>query len=388
MSKTKRLNNVGFADSDRNLVDLAQTHGTPLYVYDLRRLRARAAELRSALSGAGVRLFFATMANDREPVLRLLADVGVGACVNSIPHLDLAVASGFIPEQMQFTSTGVTTEDMRTLQRRGIRLNVDSLTQLKTWFELGALEAGIRVNAASLKRGVRDDRIGIEASEVHSAVTSAAELNGKISGLHIYVGTNFQHHEEMLPTLEVFFDFAASIRGLSYVNIGGGIGIDYQHHGPGFDIGAFGDAVSEYTRRLRARLEQHVEVIIEPGRGLTADCATFITSITDVKKLNGKRFATVDGSIAVFPRPLLYPDSPHRVRELRTGISSPQEIKREIETFIVGRTTFSRDILGSSSLSGDLRVGDLLALDDAGAYSQSMASRFLGQPEPYAVYLD
>ena len=269
MSKTKRLNNVGFADSDRNLVDLAQTHGTPLYVYDLRRLRARAAELRSALSGAGVRLFFATMANDREPVLRLLADVGVGACVNSIPHLDLAVASGFIPEQIQFTSTGVTTEDMRTLQRRGIRLNVDSLTQLKTWFELGALEAGIRVNAASLKRGVRDDRIGIEASEVHSAVTSAAELNGKISGLHIYVGTNFQHHEEMLPTLEVFFDFAASIRGLSYVNIGGGIGIDYQHHGPGFDIGAFGDAVSEYTRRLRARLEQHVEVIIEPGRGLT-----------------------------------------------------------------------------------------------------------------------
>jgi diaminopimelate decarboxylase len=62
--------------------------------------------------------------------------------------------------------------------------------------------------------------------------------------------------------------------------------------------------------------------------------------------------------------------------------------KGAVKTLVVGRTTFSRDILGTALLSPDLRIGDLLALDDAGAYSQSMASRFLGQPEPYSVFVE
>ncbi|MFL6253777.1 MAG: diaminopimelate decarboxylase family protein [Pyrinomonadaceae bacterium] len=373
--------------SDAKLSALALEHGTPLYVYDLLRLRARVAELRDALASAEARLFFATMANDCPQVLRLLAGAEVGACVNSIPHLRLAREAGFPTQRIQFTSTGIARADMRLLQAAGIRTNLDSLLQLEVWFGLGAREAGLRVNASSLGRGRNADRIGIDAAEVEKAVAAATHFGCSLTGLHIYLGTNFQHHDEMLPTLESFFDLAASVSGLRYLNIGGGIGINYRHEGPSFDVYAFGRGVEQYARSLRARLKRHVEIIVEPGRGLTAECGTFVTSVTDIKELGERRFAAVDGSIAVFPRPFHHPETPHRIRKLDAA-REPVPNDEYTDTLIVGRTTFSRDILGSASLPKNIRIGDLIAFDDAGSYSQSMASRFLGQPEPQVAFLD
>lgn len=368
---------------DNELTRLARSRGTPVYVYHLVRLRQRIASLRQALEGVNADLFFATMANDRMPVLKLIAELGVGACVNSTPHLTLASECGFPDSRIQFTSTGVSLHDMRLLLARNIRCNLDSISQLETWCDLGASEAGIRINAASIGHGLPGDRIGIEASKLMIAETVAAERGTKLSGLHIYVGTNFQRPSEMLPTLEGFFDLATKLRSLAYLNIGGGIGVNYRRDGHEFDIFEFGRGLRLLAERLRQAVGRDVRIVVEPGRGLTASCATLVTTVTDVKELGEHRFAAVDASIAIFPRPFHHPESPHRVRLL--GKDSSSTCAGEV--VIVGRTTFSRDILGSLSNSS-LAAGDLLALDDAGAYSQSMASHFLGQPDPEMVFIE
>jgi diaminopimelate decarboxylase len=373
-------------NSDSRFSALADEHGTPLYIYDLQRLRARVEEMRSAFRAAGCSLFFATMANDRLPLLRLLAGMKVGACVNSMPHLSLARQAGFPKSKIQFTSTGVARADMQTLQGLEIRSNIDSLLQLETWFELGGAEAGIRVNAASLGSGAREDRIGIEVCDLAKAEAKARSVGRNITGLHVYVGTNFQHPDQMLPTLASFFEVAGSMASLSYANIGGGIGVDYGHRGADFDLSVFANSVGKQTNRLRTILGRPIEVIFEPGRSLVANCGTFVTRVTDVKRLRDQGYVGVDGSVAVFPRPLHHPETPHRIRHLTGG--NARNGKGYRNTCVVGRTTFSRDILGTASLPRDLRPGDLLAVDDAGAYSCSMASRFLGQPEPYEVFLD
>lgn len=371
--------------SDAALVELARRHGTPLYVYDLDALRERVEELRLALVGASAELYFATMANDRLPVLQTLASLGVGACVNSVAHLELARAAGFDSDKMQYTSTGMSRADMELVEARRIRANLDSVSQLVAWFEAGGREAGIRVNAASLRGDSEGDRIGVEAAAVSDGVELARRLGLQVSGLHVYVGTNFQRSEEMLPTLDAFFDLASRVESLGYVNIGGGIGVDYQHTGPGFDVQAFGDCVATYAARLRERLGRWVDVLFEPGRALAAASATFVTAVTDVKFLGGRRFACVDGSVAIFPRPLHHPESPHRIREIDEGVA--RATAAETLTVLAGRTTFSRDILGSAHLRDDLEAGTLLAFEDAGAYCQSMASRFLGQADPREAWL-
>lgn len=367
--------------TDRDLAEVVKRVGTPLYIYDLRVLTARVAEFRAALRGADVDLFFATMANDRSRVLKRLADMGVGACVNSLPHLQLALGAGFEAERVQFTSTGVTGDDMRVLQRMGIHANLDSAAQLETWLK-GARTAGLRINAASLGRGIKHDRIGVDAGELEAVQRAASQRGGRISGLHIYVGTNFLRPDEMLPTLGAFFDLAATVRDLQYVNIGGGIGINYDGKASSFDLTAFGTGLATYATRLREQVARPVRIIFEPGRGLSAGCGVFVTSVTDVKHLGDNRFASVDGSIAVFPRPFHHPESPHRVRCLTRTTEC-----EGVPTTVVGRTTFSRDILAHCELPERLQVGDALCFENAGAYSQSMASRFLGQPEPRTLFL-
>ncbi|MFI7535872.1 diaminopimelate decarboxylase family protein [Streptosporangium sp. NPDC049376] len=370
--------------ADDSLAALALERGTPLYVLGLTSLRERVREMSDRLTWPRGRLYFATMANDHPAVLTELAGLGLGACVNSMPHALLALDSGFRPADVQFTSTGTTAEDMRELLTLGIPVNADSLGQLWQWGEVGGRRAGLRVNAASLGGGAPRDRIGVEADQVMEVVAAAMDHGVDVTGLHVYTGTNHPCAAAMLPTLDALFALAAAVPHLEYVNVGGGIGVDYAHNGVLFDLESLGERIRDCHRRLEAAVARDIMVVMEPGRAMTGPCGRFVTAVTDVKTLAGVRYVAVDSSVAMFPRPLQHPESPHRIRILRRSTPvGPDE--RMSQAVVVGRTTYSRDVLGQTELPDDVRVGDLLVFDDAGAYCQSMASRFLGQREPSFV---
>ena len=369
--------------SDTRLTAIANKFGTPCYVYDLSAFRNRVHEIRAAFDISSFRLLFASMANPRSEFLRTAAELGVGACVNSITHLSMAEAAGIDRKAIQFSSTGISTHDMLELRERDVRVNLDSERQAEQWYALsGGLRAGIRINAGSLGSG-SGDRIGISVGKLGELVSLAKSHGSEVEGLHVYVGTNFPSSDGMLPILERFFDLAKTVPELKYVNIGGGVGVDYSGHSE-FDLPRFGSAVSELCGNLRKFFGRDIQLFFEPGRSLAARAGLFLTAITDVKELDGKRYLAVDGSVAVFPRPLHHPDSPHKVRLL---LSADDNSSDQDDAVVVGRTTFSRDILATCRLPKNADVGDILAFEDAGAYCWSMASRFLGQPEPATVCL-
>jgi len=172
------------------------------------------------------------------------------------------------------------------------------------------------------------------------------------------------------------------VPSLEYVNIGGGIGVDYAHSGRVFDYGRFGAEVSLLADDLSSFLGRSVRVYCEPGRSMVAEAGVFVARVTDIKELLGDTFVAVDGSVAVFPRPFHHPDNLHHVRALR-----PETHGKVGSVVIVGRTTFSRDILARCELC-EPKMGDLLVFEDAGAYCQSMSSQFLGQKAPAYVVTD
>lgn len=366
--------------SDIEPVRAAQLFGTPLFYYSLGTLRAQIDRLRRAMSRRPVQLLFATMANDRADILRAIAGEEVGACVNSIPHLQRALAHGFRAEAVQFTSCGLPLDDMAYLQALGIRANLDSPSQIAAWCGLkrGA-RVGARINAASLADSpAPQDRIGMDLADFARARDMARLLHGRVDGVHVYAGTNFQSSRDMLPILRGIFELVREHRDLDYVNIGGGIGVDYLHEGTGFDYDAHGEAVCDLARSASDGRDRPLKVFFEPGRSLVASSGLFITRVTDVKTLHGTRFVVVDASVSLFPRPYHQPGSYHRARLL----DGPDDGADTVLSTVVGRTTFSRDVLGSYKLPCDLPVGSLLAFEDAGAYCESMISRFLGQREP------
>jgi diaminopimelate decarboxylase len=330
-------------ETDREVVGVAEQLGTPLFFYSLKALRDQIARLRKSLSGYPVRLLFATMANDRAEILRAIAEQGVGACINSIPHLQRALEHGFAPDSIQFTSCGLPVADMCFLQALSIPANLDSPSQIEAWCKLkqGAV-VGARINAASLDGSTAPpDRIGMDIPDLERAREIASDLGGRVNGLHIYAGTNFQSARDILPILRAIFNLVRHYPDIDYLNIGGGIGIDYAHTGQEFEYHAFGEEVCSLVRQVAHERGRPLALLFEPGRSLVGNF--------------------------------------HRVSVLERPNA---EEGKKIPSTIVGRTTFSRDILGSYDLPENLEIGNYVAFDDAGAYCESMMSRFLGQREP------
>jgi diaminopimelate decarboxylase len=364
----------------------AERYGTPLFYYSLTALRDQIAKIRHAVSDYPVRLLFATMANDRPEIQRVIASEGVGACVNSVRHLKRAVANGFALNNTHFTSCGLPVVDMAYLQSLGIPANLDSPSQVRAWCSLKpGIDVGARINAASLDGSPAPaDRIGMDLADFERSRQIARDLGGRVNGVHVYAGTNFQSSSEILPILRGIFELVRRYPDLDCLNLGGGIGVDYTHTKSDFDHENYGAAVCSLAQQVSRERGRPLTVLFEPGRSLVASSAIFITRVTDVKMLRDTRFVVVDASVSLFPRPFHHPGSLHRVRVL----DSPRRFGDEtIPSVVVGRTTFSRDILGSYDLPASLEVGSLLAFDDAGAYCESMTSRFLGQEEP-ACFID
>lgn len=370
--------------SDECLAQFVKEHGSPLYVYDLSHLSKRIDEIRAAFPYEGFELLFASMANPSPSILSFIADKNVGACVNSIEHLDAALVAGISPHLIQFSSTGLTFNDMETIFKKDITINLDSVQQTEMWFrEIGGKLGGMRLNAACLiGRQLSDtDRIGSDVARLLDFEAIAETYGGKINGIHVYVGTNFLHHDEMMPTLLAFFRAAEDVTNLEYINIGGGIGIDYLHKDHNFDLSHFGKELTSLVEKLSVHHGRTIRLIFEPGRGLIGQTAVFLTKVTDMKSVGDKNYVGVDASISVFPRPFHHPENPHSVRCLGKSENT------NFDALVVGRTTFSRDILARGILPSDLVIGDVLVLDDAGAYCDSMRSRFLGQPEPKSIFI-
>jgi diaminopimelate decarboxylase len=359
----------------------AERYGTPLFYYSLPALRGQIARIRRAVADYPVRLLFATMANDRPEIQRAIAGEGVGACVNSLPHLERAIANGFSSDNIHFTSCGLPVVDMAFLQSLGIPANLDSPSQVQAWCSLKkGVDVGARINAASLAGSpAPPDRIGMDLAGFERAREIARELGCRVNGVHVYAGTNFQSSSEILPILSGIFELVRYYPDLDYLNLGGGIGVDYSHAKDGFDYEAFGAAVCSLAQQVSRERGRPLTVLFEPGRSLVASSAIFITRVTDVKTLRETRFVVVDASISLFPRPYHHPGNWHRVRVLGAPESHAHDT---IPSVVAGRTTFSRDILGHYDLPKSIDVGSLLAFDDAGAYCESMTSRFLGQEEP------
>lgn len=372
----------------QNCVSLEQ----PSYIYDLDQLRCTAETIQSAFKNQPARILFATMANPRAEILETLAGLGVGACVNSVLHLKAALRAGMLLDRIQVTSSGLSVQDFCDISATRTPCNVDSLGQAEVFMSASPGAAfGARINKRLLVNEclAAQDRLGMSPSDVPALVSLAHARGSRLNGLHIYVGTNFESHSEMMPAINSFFKLAESVPTLDYVNIGGGMGVDYTLTGNAFDISAYATSVGERLDVLKNKLHRQIQLVVEPGRAMVAACGYFTCRVTDVKRLAERIFVGVNASVAQFPRPWHHPETPHRVyatKALLHGIGSTSNSL--VECIVAGRTTYSKDILSTGLLPSDIAVGDSLVFTHAGAYSDSMASRFLGQPEPASIFLN
>ncbi len=376
------------------LSELAQQHGTPLFVYSQASILAALAAYQRGLAGRNALICYAMKANSSLAILRLLADAGCGFDIVSVGELERALAAGATPSKIIFSGIGKTRAEMRRALEVGIGcFNVESMAELDVLNEVAQASGrvapiSIRVNPnvdakthPYISTGLRGNKFGIGHEQALQAYRHAASLPGlRVQGIDCHIGSQITDSAPYLEAMDRILDLvtqieAAGIR-IHHIDFGGGLGIDYNGDTPP----RADDLWHELLSRVDARGFADRQIVIEPGRSLVGNAGVCVTEVLYLKPGEQKNFCIVDAAMNDLPRPALY-EAFHRIVPLvqNTGATTVYDV--------VGPVCESGDWLGRDRAL-NVQAGDRLAVLSAGAYCMSMASNYNTRPRAAEVLVD
>src|SRR5688572_26077869 len=230
---------------------LLERYGSPLYVYDAERVRHAFTRFRNAFSYEPLELHYAIVCNKNHYLVALLHQLGCGIHANTPGDVHAALAAGVPPASIIYSGTNLDAGDLDYLARHRIRLNLDSIDQLRGAAGRGGFDdIGLRLRLDDL---AHPSRIGVDAGELSEALEIAASRSIRITGLHMYAGTNTMRPDRFVEGFERLVAASAVLPDLSYLDLGGGFGVDYVEDRPPLDVAALGKSISDRMRAVSQR---------------------------------------------------------------------------------------------------------------------------------------
>ncbi len=371
---------------DMPLAEIARAVGTPVYVYSQTELVQRAA---AYCSLEGVLTCYAVKANGNPALLRLLGALGLGADVTSGGELFLAQYAGIPAERIIYSGVGKRRDEIRFALESGIRaLHVESEMELDviaaTAQELGQVATvGVRVNPDILAEthpydstGRLEHKFGVPRDTAMALLRRAAEHAWlEPIGLAAHIGSQISSvapYGRLAPFLVELADEAArsGIR-LAYLDVGGGLGINYDDR----DIPSIAEWVAAVSRPV---LAAGYELVMEPGRSIVGPAGAMLTQVLYTKQQGGNNFVIVDSGMNDLIRPAMY-KAVHPVWPIRQAQGECFTVD------VVGPICETGDFLARKQALPQLKAGDLLAIMQAGAYGFAMGSNYNGRLRPAEV---
>lgn len=379
--------------------DLVREFGSPLYVYDESVIRSRYQKLNQALSYPKKRIHYAMKANNNMAVLKVLLGENCYIDAVSPEEARIAMKAGYPADRILLTAVNQTPEDMRFAVQNGIPLNIGSVAALETYGSLfPGTAVSIRVNPdfgaghhSHVITGGRESKFGIfhgarDASDVGRAMEIAKKSGLKIVGVHAHIGSGILDERQYIDLMKIILKLASEIPGLEFVDFGGGIGVPYRPEEKEFDLAGFGAHADRLMSDFSRSYGSEPVLALEPGRYLVAESGTLLVTVTDVKKTPKFHFVGVDSGFNHLIRPMAY-GSYHPI----VNASRPEGTARPV--VVAGYLCESGDLFTRGEhgpeerLIADPRVGDVLAVMNAGAYGFAMASNYNARPRPAEVMI-
>ena len=370
---------------------VSEAGGTPLFVYDTRRIAEQVARFRAAFPDQ-IALHYAVKANPYAPLLEAIAqtvdgfDVASAGELGKVAHLGLPVS---------FAGPGKRDQELETAIRAGITINLESEGEADRALAICKREGltpklAIRVNppfglkGSGQKMGGLPSQFGIDHDRVPSLIRRIVEAGADWQGLHIFAGSQALHANALIDLQRETVALAASIcdeagRAPLHANLGGGFGIPYFAKDQSLDIEAVGEALAN-TLANRPKILADTKFAIELGRWLVGEAGVYLTRIVDRKESRGKTFLVTDGGLqhqlaasGNFGQ-LLRRNYPVAIAT-RFGAEPVEEVT------ITGCLCTPLDLLADDVMLPRAEVGDLVAIFCAGAYGLTASpTGFLSQP--------
>jgi len=367
---------------------------TPFYYYDMECLRTQVISAKRAADKFDYQIHYAIKANHNSRILNFMLSQGLGVDCVSENELREAIKAGFDPSKILLAGVGKTDSEIELALSYAIgAIHIESFEELEVVNEIAekmekkarvALRINPNVNAKThpgITTGLDENKFGISAGRIPEA-HRLLEQNQFVSliGLHFHVGSQIEDmsvfRELALRVNEIWTMFQQEGFHLHYLNLGGGLGIDYYN--PDLHNTPFGNYFKTFKSLLN--VGKHTEIHFELGRSLVGQCGSLISKVLYVKKGENKSFLILDAGMTELIRPALY-NSYHQVDNL----SSTQEL----EVYdVVGPVCESSDSFAKKRSITGAKRNDIIAIRSAGAYGQVMASNYNLRPSPLAVFSD
>jgi diaminopimelate decarboxylase len=381
---------------DLAATEIAARYGTPLYVMEIDRVKTQYRQFLDGISYRPLVVLYACKANANVQLMRALREMGAWLDACSPGDLAFGAAAGFTPDQISYTGSSVSDDELRLVVDRRVSFNADSLSQLDRYGRLAPSQAvGLRVNCgvvagfhSHVQSAGSQSKFGIHPGQLQEALVVARRHDLRVTGIHTHVGSDIFDVDTPIRALDVLIRLSYSLSDLEFVDVGGGWGVPFITGDPSFDMASYGKAVSMRMGDLSAARGRPITFRIEPGAYLVSDAGTLLTRVTDLKppvtvnEALTPYFVGTDTSYNHVFSAAMY-DSYHEI------VVADKADAPTVQTYhIVGNLMQAGDILAKDRPLPVLELGDLLVIKNCGAYSACRAPTFNERPRPAEVMVD
>ncbi|WP_076417446.1 diaminopimelate decarboxylase [Colwellia sp. UCD-KL20] len=385
-----RKNTSLFAE-DSKVSDIANAHGTPLYIYSRATIERHWKAFDNAAGSRPHIVCYAVKANSNIAVLNVMARLGSGFDIVSKGELARVLQAGGDPKKVVFSGVGKTSDEIAYALDKGIYcFNVESGAELDRIQNVAkslnvvapiSLRVNPDVDAGThpyISTGLKDNKFGINIDDAEAFYVYASKLsNIEVKGVDCHIGSQITEVAPFLDALDrvlmLVDNLAAKDIHLSHIDVGGGLGVCYDDEKPPHP--------EQYAKAIADKLEgREITLIFEPGRAIMANAGILVTEVEFLKSNEELNFAIVDAAMNDLIRPSLYSAwqaiIPVEQRDAPTKVYD-----------IVGPICETGDFLGKKRELA-IEAGDLLAIRSSGAYGFTMSSNYNSRPRVAEIMVD
>jgi diaminopimelate decarboxylase len=365
---------------------------TPFYYYDTDLLRRTLQEI-AAQKDENFQVHYALKANANAEILRDVRNAGFGTDCVSGGEIKAALAAGIAPDKIVFAGVGKADWEINlALENDIFCFNVESVPELEIINQLAehqgktahiALRINPNIDAHKqhyIKTGLNENKFGFNLVDIERVIELLPRLkNVKFIGLHFHIGSQITDFAPFVGLCirinELQKYFQSKKLSITYINVGGGLGIDYENPDENA-IPDFQNYFAVFKKHLTLQPAQTLH--FELGRAVVAQCGTLVSRVLYVKEGTSKNFVILDAGMTDLIRPALY-NAYHRIENLSSAL--PNEVYD-----VVGPICESSDCFAKAISLPQTKRGDFVALRSAGAYGEIMASQYNLRKLPQGYY--
>lgn len=378
---------------DVAIADIIAEHGTPAYIYSRATLERHWHAFDNAFGSHPHLICFAVKSNSNIALLNLMARLGSGFDIVSQGELERVLAAGGEASKVVFSGVAKSHTEIARALEVGVRcFNVESIPELhrinQVAGEMGKIAPiSLRVNPdvdakthPYISTGLKENKFGVSVNQAREVYRLAQTLpNVKIAGMDCHIGSQLTELQPFLDATDRVLVLMEQLKQdgieLHHLDLGGGLGVPYNGETPPHP--------TEYVQALLDKLNAYpnLEIILEPGRAITANAGILVTKVEYLKQNEDRRFAIVDTGMNDMIRPALY-------QAYMQIIEVNQSLNREKAIYdVVGPICETSDFLGKQRELA-IAEGDLIAMRSAGAYGATMSSTYNSRPRAVEIMVD